>query len=187
MFAVYLLCVLCATFTLEPDNGLCNTHDECAGDSSLSMSRPVYRLKASAVSVWHVLKHSSRRGSQLPPPWRLGALPTHTSESRKCQINTFKNSSYSPFETHICWEKVSTSSSSVSMSHQQPPAEPRLKAMLPLAESQHEFAFTWLNAITNRIQKLCPCILKSVQTSHGVLHIQTLCNSASHSKTVQID
>ena len=26
---------------LEPDNGLCNTHDECACESSLSMSRLV--------------------------------------------------------------------------------------------------------------------------------------------------
>ena len=43
--------VSCAqlSFTLEPDNGLCNTHDECACESSLSMSRLVYRLKASAV------------------------------------------------------------------------------------------------------------------------------------------
>ena len=38
--------VSCAqlSFTLEPDNGLCDTHDECAGEPSLSMSRPVYRL-----------------------------------------------------------------------------------------------------------------------------------------------
>ena len=43
--------VSCAqlSFTLKPDNGLCNTHDECACESSLSMSRLVYRLKASAV------------------------------------------------------------------------------------------------------------------------------------------
>ena len=101
------------SFTLEPDNGLCNTHDECACESSLSMSRPVYRLKADAVQVWHVdgvwLKHSSWRGGQFPPPWRLSALPTHTSDSRKCQINTFKNSLCS-FEIPIWYEKVSTSS-----------------------------------------------------------------------------
>ena len=35
--------------TLEPDNGLCNTRDECACESSLSMSRLVYRLKESAL------------------------------------------------------------------------------------------------------------------------------------------
>ena len=66
-----LLCVSCMcsvscaqlSFTLEPDNRLCNTHDECACESSLSMSHPVYRLKASAVQEWHVdglwLKHNT--------------------------------------------------------------------------------------------------------------------------------
>ena len=49
MFAVYLLCVLCATFVHTRTSVLCNTHDERACESSLSMSRPVYRLKASAV------------------------------------------------------------------------------------------------------------------------------------------
>ena len=85
------------------------------------------------------------------PTWRLSALPTHTSESRKCQVNTFKNSSHSPFEIRICLEKVSTSSSSVSISfiflatiatlpHQQPPAGLMLKPMPQLPGSQHELA-----------------------------------------------
>ena len=58
--------VSCAQpFRLEPDSGLCNTHDKCACESSLSMSRLVYRLKASAVQVWHVdgawLKHKKMK------------------------------------------------------------------------------------------------------------------------------
>ena len=66
--------------------------------------------------------------------------------------------------------------------HRQPPAEPRLKPMPPQS---------WISART-RVHlaegdfksnaKLRSCILKTVQTTHDVLHIQTLCNSANHSK-----
>ena len=38
-----------------------------------------------------------------PPPGRLSAPPNQRTFG-KCQINTFKNSSYSPFEIHICWK-----------------------------------------------------------------------------------
>ena len=70
--------------------------------------------------------------------------------------------------------------------HWRPPAEPRLKPMPPLAGSQHELTFTWLKAMYKSNSKLCSCLLKTVQTTDDVLHIQTLCNSANHSKTVQI-
>ena len=50
--------------TLEPDNGLCNTHDECARESTLSMSRPVNRLQKKVLceyGMWMVW------GSNTPP------------------------------------------------------------------------------------------------------------------------
>ena len=116
----------------------------------------MYRLKAGAVQVWHVDTWRKPPPDEGPTsPQHLCALPTHTSESRKCQINTFKNSSCSPFEIDICWKKVSTSSSSVSMSLiflaiMDNLPHPRVH----LAESDHK---------SN--SKLCSCILKTVQTT----------------------
>ena len=129
-------------------------------------------------------------GGQLPPPRRLGAVPTHTSETRKCQINTFKNSSYSPFEIRICWEKVSTSSSSVSMSfiflpivdtlpHRQPPLSPHATIGWISSRTRVHMAETNFKSKS----KLCSCILKTAQTTNDVQHIQTLCNFAERFPT----
>ena len=139
-------------------------------------------------------------GSDTPPdegpspPWRLGALPTRTQKSRKCRINTFKNSSYSPFERSAsAWREsqrvpLQCRCPSFSWPSWTPcrtgNPEPRLKPIPLLAGSQHELAFTRLKAITNRIQKLCSCIRKTAQKMHNVLHIQTVCNSANHQNCV---
>ena len=70
--------------------------------------------------------------------------------------------------------------------HRQPPAE---------FSAQAHATTGWISARTRvhlaesdykSNSKLCSCILKSAQTMHDVLLIQTLCNSAHHSKTVGI-
>ena len=137
------------------------------------MSRLVYRLKTNVLHKYDDVDDVSHtntppcRGGE-PISLHLGRLSASVNSALQkigsCQINTFKKQFVLAHSSiRMCWGKVSTSSSSVSMSfiflaimdtlpHRQPPAEPRLKPMPPPAGSQHELAFTWLKAITNRIQ-----------------------------------
>ena len=147
--------VSCAqlSFALEPDNGLCNTHDEYASESSLSMSRLLCRLKASAVQVWQVdgvwLKHSSSRPT---PPWSLGALRTRTAE-----VGSVK----STLEKHFV-EKFSTSSSSVSLSFIFLAIMDTLPLRQPLLTLRSGPCQYWLDLSTNSHSlgghRVCKCL-----------------------------
>ena len=130
-------------------------------------------------------------GSNTPPgeganstlaSWRSA---NSNSETWKCQINTFKNSSYSPFEIRICWKKVSTSSSSVSMSF----IFLAIMDTLPLRQTQLSLGSSpchyWLDLSTNsrslgwkRLQIEFKIVLLHSEDCANLLHIQTLCNSA---------
>ena len=55
-------------------------------------------------------------GGQLPPPWRLKALPTHTQKVGSVKSTLSKTVRTRPLRSASAGRKVSTSSSSVSMS-----------------------------------------------------------------------
>ena len=92
LFAVFLLCVLRATF-IHARTSEWAAHTWMSGrayESSLSMSRPVYRLKTSAVlwqCGWSGTNTPPDEGGQnYPPPGVLALCQLH----RKCLINTLK-------------------------------------------------------------------------------------------------
>ena len=123
--------VSCAqlSFALEPDIGLCNAHDECACESSLSMSRLVYRLKARgqlhhsvlAICQLTLQKVGSVR-STLPKTVRTRPLRS-TSAGRKsqrvrlqCRCPSFSWPSWTPCRTNsTChfWLDLSTNTRSL--------------------------------------------------------------------------
>ena len=102
--------VSCAqpSFKLDPDNGLCARKDErtCMRIITVDVTSSVQaENKCSAVAMWMVRhKHFSWRGwPQLPPPPGVLALcQLRTHAVKEVSDQHFENSSYSPFEIHIC-------------------------------------------------------------------------------------
>ena len=180
------------SFTLEPSNGLCNTRDDvhvshhCRCHVKCTDRKQV----VCKYGMWMVC------GSNTPP--NEGTNFLHLGVFALCQLTLQKlrnvKSTLSktvrtrPLEMSICWEKVSTSSSSVSMSF----IFLAIMDTWPTRTSaQADATIGWISGRT-RVHlaesdyksntKLCFCILKTAKTMHDVLHIQTLCNSENCSK-----
>ena len=118
-----ICCVSCAqlSFTLEPDHGLCNTHDECACESSLSIVTSSVQTESkccvSTACGWCVAQKLLLTRGQTSSP--LASQRSANSHFRMWEVSDqhFQNSSYSPFEIHIRWEKVSRAHFSVDVLH----------------------------------------------------------------------
>ena len=111
MFAVCLLCVLRDTWCLTPVMGCAHMDDHRACESSLSMSRLVYRLKTTSAVLWQC----GWSGTNTPPDegsqnyLHLASLRSaHLSApsySRKCRFNTFKQFVLVLRDPHLLWPK----------------------------------------------------------------------------------
>ena len=78
----------------------CVTRKGCAMNHQCAMLKTSVLHKYDEWMVSHT-NTPPAEGDNLLPPWRLSA--SSTQHCRKCNINTFKNNSCSPFEIHICW------------------------------------------------------------------------------------
>ena len=103
----YHVCRVSALVSCAQSMTFCLTLKGCAMNHQCAMLKTSVRHKYDERMVSHT-DTPPGEGGNLPPPWRLSA--SSTQHCKKCQINTFKNMSYSPFEIRICCEKVSTNS-----------------------------------------------------------------------------